>query len=502
MIATVLSASLLGVDGHRVVVEVHIGNGLPAFTVVGLPDAACREARDRVRAAFASSGLEFPKRKVTVNLAPSGVRKVGSGLDVPIAVAILAAQGRVDAHRVSGCAFFGELGLDGALRPVPGMLSLVDAAGATAAVVPFRSAPEAALIEGTLVRGLSTLTELVAALDGSQPWPESPTPGSARPDPPVGDLADVRGQPLGVWALEVSAAGGHHLLMIGPPGAGKTLLASRLPTILPPLTRAEAIEVARIHSAGGLALSGNGLVEQPPFRAPHHTASMASLVGGGTAWIRPGEVSYAHNGVLFMDELAEFPPSVLDTLRQPLEEATIRVSRARHTVVFPARFLLVAAMNPCPCGPTGGVCECGEAVRSRYSRRISGPLLDRFDLRVVISRPDVTELLDRTGGESSAAVADRVAAARAAAAERGVRCNAELPASELDRTAVLGRGARALVEHRLRSGRLSARGLHRVQRVARTLADLAGDDHAVVDEGHVAAALELRADTAVLAAAS
>ncbi|MHB8467563.1 MAG: YifB family Mg chelatase-like AAA ATPase [Acidimicrobiales bacterium] len=504
MIATVLSASLRGIEGHRVIVEVHIGGGLPAFNVVGLPDAACRESRDRVRAAFASSALDFPKSRVTVNLAPSSVRKVGSGLDVPIAVAILGAQGRLDAHRFRGCAFFGELGLDGALRGVPGILSLVGASGADAVVVPTRCTTEAALVEGPIVRGIDTLRDLVAALDGSRPWPECGRPPCSPPPVPVGDLADVCGQPLGVWALEVSAAGGHHLLMIGPPGAGKTLLASRMSSILPPLTRAEAVEVTRIHSVGGLSLPPSGLVDTAPFRSPHHTTSMAALVGGGTSWVRPGEVSFAHRGVLFLDELAEFPPAVLDTLRQPLEEGIVHVARARQAVSFPARFLLVAAMNPCPCGRGGpaGTCLCPDHVRARYCRRVSGPLLDRFDLRVIVSRPDVRDLLDCRPGEASGVVAARVAAAREVAVARGVRCNAELEVPDLDRVVELEGAAKSLVEHRLRTGRLSARGLHRVKRVARTLADLAGDERARIDERHVAAALELRADPAVLAEAS
>jgi magnesium chelatase family protein len=504
LIATVPSATLLGIDGQPVAVEVHIGRGLPSFTVVGLPDAACRESRDRVRAAFASTGLEFPKTRVTVNLAPSGLRKVGSGLDLPMAVAVLAAAGRLDPHAVAGCAFVGELGLDGAVRPVPGVLSLVDAAAQPSVVVPAACAAEARLVGRVAVRSVSSLRQLVAALDGSEPWPDLPAMTPPSPPSREPDLADVRGQAVGQWAIEVSAAGGHHLLLVGPPGAGKTMLASRLAGVLPPLAPAEALETTRVHSAGGLTLPAHGLVTQPPLRAPHHSASVAALVGGGSSVLRPGEVSFATNGVLFLDELGEFPRSALDNLRQPLEDGTVLVCRARQSVSFPARFLLVAAMNPCPCGLGGplGACRCSAAVRTRYERRVSGPLLDRFDLRVVVSRPEVSELLDDRRSEPSAVVAARVAAVRGIAADRGVRCNAELSGSALDRVARLSVEARRLVEHRLRSGRLSARGLVRVRRVARTLADLDNQDGAVVDERAVAAALELRADISALLAGS
>ena len=501
MLACIPTASLFGVDADPITIEVQVHAGLPCTTVVGGPDATCREAKERVRAAFASCGFQWPNKRVTINLSPAWQKKRGSAIDLAMAVGILLASDQLPVGSIEGYAFLGELGLDGAIRPVVGVVPLAEAAGGDPLVVPLAQVVDASLATARVV-GAGHLADLVKALKAEAPWPLAHSPEPPRRAAPRPDLADVRGQAVARAALEVAAAGGHHLLLTGPPGGGKTMLAERLPGLLPPLTPAEALEVTKIHSAAGVLPAGGGLIDEPPFEAPHTTASAVALIGGGSSQLRPGAISLAHRGVLFLDELGEQRPLVLDCLRQPLEEGVIRIHRAIGAATLPARFLLVAAMNPCPCGEGAGRrCRCQAGERLRYARRLSGPLLDRFDLRLHVPRADPTQLLGEVEGERTAAVAARVAAARGRAAARGMPVNALVAGSRLDEVAPLDRGARRLLAGLLARGGLSARGLHRVRRVALTVADLAGADPPLTEE-HVGTALGLRAELATLQAAS
>ena len=482
MLATAATFTIDGVRSREITVEVDLRQGLPAFTVVGLADTAVREARERVRAAMLNSGLQFPLKRVTANLAPAYLRKTGATFDLALAVALLAASGQLPEGALDGCAICGELSLSGDIRSMRGAIAMASGArerGYRRLVVPEHNAAEAALVDGIEVFGVPTLERLVDLLTGH--WTPEPVRSRKRDRGPAPaatlDLADVRGQDDAKRALEIAAAGGHSLLMIGPPGAGKTMLARRLPGILPPPTFDETVEITNVHSIAGLG--DGGFARERPFRAPHHTVSASGLVGGGSR-PAPGEITLAHRGVLFLDELAEFSRTALEALRQPLEDGRVLVTRGQRTIDFPAAVMLVGASNPCPCGGAGGECSCGNAERARYSRRLSGPLVDRIDLVCELAPPAPQALVDDLREESSVAVRDRVVAARERQARRlggtGAESNGAMDGPLTRRHVQLGPDAVVrMLEGHLQLG-LSGRGHDRVLRLARTIADLEGRD--------------------------
>jgi magnesium chelatase family protein len=500
MLACVRTAAVYGIDACTVSVEVDVSFGLPGFAMVGLPDASVRESRDRVRSAIRNSGFEFPEHRVTVNLAPADIRKAGSAFDLPIALGVLAANGVVARRDVDDVLLLGELSLDGGIHSARGVLPIAAAARRErykGLLLPHPNRAEASVVEGLQLYAVRTLGEAVAALNeplAFQAAPDIPATAASPRARADGDFADVHGQALARRALEIAAAGGHNTLMIGPPGSGKTMMARRVGGILPPLVFDEALEVTSIHSVAGLLGAGHGLISERPFRAPHHTISDVALVGGGQN-PRPGEISLAHHGVLFLDEMAEFNRRVLEVLRQPLEEGCVRIARALRSVSFPARFMLIGAMNPCPCGYHGDPsrpCRCSPMQIARYASRLSGPLRDRMDLTVAVAALPARELAGSVGGEPSAVVRERVVAARERQIARDGGLNARLQGRALRARTQLEADARRMFDSALTRLSLTARGHDRVLRVARTIADLEACD--AVSSDHLGEALQFRGE--------
>lgn len=507
MLSIVKACAVLGLDGWIVEVQTDFNPraSLPTFTIVGLPDNAVKESRERVRAAIKNSGLQFPPKAYVVNLSPADLPKHGPAYDLAVAVGCLAATDQVPLAAIDNVVFVGELSLDGTVRHIKGVMPMTLAAqaeGCRAIYVPAEDAPEAALVDGIEIYPIASLGELVEHLYGLRridPFvPEPPDPDRLR-HLPVGivDLADVKGQEHAKRALEIAAAGNHNVRLVGPPGTGKTLLARALPGILPPLTRDEALEVTRIYSVADLLAHGDPLIEMRPFRAPHHTVSMAGIIGGGTL-PRPGEVTLAHRGVLFLDEATELGPRTLEVLRQPIEDKIVTISRANGSLTFPANFMLVLAMNPCPCGHHGDptrACTCTPAMISRYQSRISGPLIDRIDLHVDVPRVDYDKLMATTTAETSSSIRERVIAARERQAARfsdepAVHANSDMGVGQIQKYCILKDDARQLLELSVRRLQLSARSYHRVLKLARTIADLGDSER--IEIAHVAEAIQYR----------